>query len=123
MVVDPDFLVLIWNPKAENLWGLRADEVRGKNLLNLDIGLPVERLKPALRSCLSGESAYQEIVLEATNRRGKAIICRVTCTPMTDGDAISGVILVMDDDTQPAGDGMIGTAAPSTDNAQPAAAD
>ena len=86
MVVDPELLVQVWNPKAENLWGLRADEVRGKNLLNLDIGLPVERLKPALRACLAGEAAYQEIVLEATNRRGKPILCRVTCTPMTDGD-------------------------------------
>ncbi len=56
VVVDPEFLVLIWNRKAEDLWGLRPDEVRGRNLLNLDIGLPVEQLKSALRACLSGES-------------------------------------------------------------------
>ncbi len=48
VVVDPDFLIRVWNPQAENLWGLRSDEVRGSNLLNLDIGLPVVRLKPAL---------------------------------------------------------------------------
>jgi two-component system CheB/CheR fusion protein len=101
-VVDPEFLILIWNRKAEDLWGLRSDEVRGRNLLNLEIGLPVERLKSALRGCLSGEAAFQEITLDATNRRGKAILCRVTCTPMTDGHAISGVILVMDDETTPA---------------------
>ena len=98
VVVDPEFLVLIWNRKAEDLWGLRSDEVRGRNLLNLDIGLPVERLKSALRGCLTGESRYQEAALPATNRRGKAVVCRVTCTPMTDDGDIKGVILVMDDD-------------------------
>ena len=61
VVVDPDFLILSWNRQAEDLWGLRSDEVRGRNLLNLDIGLPVERLKPALRACLAGEASYQEI--------------------------------------------------------------
>jgi two-component system CheB/CheR fusion protein len=32
-VVDSDFLVRVWNKRAEDLWGLRSDEVRGKNLL------------------------------------------------------------------------------------------
>ena len=98
VVVDADLLVLIWNPKAENLWGLRTDEALGKNILNLEIGLPVERLKPTMRSCLAGEATYLEMVVDAVNRRGTPITCHVTCTPMTDGDAIRGVILVMDDD-------------------------
>ena len=98
VVVDAEFHVLIWNRKAEDLWGLRPDEVRGRNLLNLDIGLPVEQLKSALRGCLTGESRFQEAALPATNRRGKAVLCRVTCTPMTDDGVIKGVILVMDED-------------------------
>jgi two-component system CheB/CheR fusion protein len=102
VVVDADFLILVWNQKAENLWGLRGDEVRGRNLLNLDIGLPVVRLKPALRSCLSGEVSYREISLEATDRRGKAILCRVTSTPLSEGGAISGVIVVMEDGAEAA---------------------
>ena len=73
VVVDRDLLVQVWNHKAEDLWGLRADEVRGKNLLNLDIGLPVERLKPAIRACLSGEVARPgDRRSTPTNRRGKA---------------------------------------------------
>ena len=35
--------------RAEELWGLRADEVVGQHFLSLDIGLPVEQL--ARRSC------------------------------------------------------------------------
>ncbi len=99
VVVDPEFLILVWNSKAEDLWGLRAEEVRSKNLLNLDIGLPVDRLKPALRSCLSGEVPFQDLSLDATNRRGKAIVCRITCTPMTSANAvIIGVILMMNEE-------------------------
>ncbi len=98
VVVDPDYLILVWNQKAENLWGLRSGEVRGRNLLSLDIGLPVTRLKPCLRTCLSGVVPYQDITLDAINRRGKAITCRVTCTPMRDGNSINGVILLMDAD-------------------------
>jgi len=43
-VVDGDFRVLIWNNRAEDLWGLRSEEVEGKNLLSLAIGLHVEQL-------------------------------------------------------------------------------
>jgi two-component system CheB/CheR fusion protein len=126
VVIDRDFLVLVWNHKVEDLWGLRADEVRGKNLMNLDIGLPVDRLKPALRACLAGETTYQETALEATNRRGKTILCRVTCTPMTDGDAIGGIIVFMDDQAegkpgrQPATTDATGDGQPSGDGAEPA---
>jgi len=82
VVVSENFNVLVWNRRAEDLWGLRAGEVKGKSLLNLDIGLPVERLKKIVRPCLTGESDYQEAFLDATNRRGKAIRCRVICTPL-----------------------------------------
>jgi two-component system CheB/CheR fusion protein len=96
-VIDSDSLVQVWNEKATDLWGLRADEVRGKNLLNLDIGLPVEHLKPLVRACLEGRADHQEVTLTATNRRGRTIRCRVTCTPMNGLDEVDGAILQMDD--------------------------
>jgi two-component system CheB/CheR fusion protein len=96
VVVDRDFLVRIWNHRAEDLWGLRSDEVRGKNLLNLDIGLPVEQLKQPIRVTMSDGGAYQEVVLDAVNRRGKAMRCRVSCNPLTGaGDLRRGAILMM----------------------------
>jgi len=42
VVVNANFDVMMWNHKAEDMWGLRADEAQGKSLFSLDIGLPVE---------------------------------------------------------------------------------
>ena len=56
VVVNSNLDVLMWNHRAEDLWGLRADEVQGKGLLNLDIGLPVAELRTVIRPCLAGES-------------------------------------------------------------------
>jgi two-component system CheB/CheR fusion protein len=97
VVVDNDIKVLIWNRAAEELWGLREEEVRGKNLLGLDIGLPTERLKAPVRSALSGAKRHATVTLEAVNRPGHHITCRVTVTPLiTRAETIHGVILLMD---------------------------
>jgi two-component system CheB/CheR fusion protein len=64
--------------------GRAADEARGRHFLSLDIGLPVEQISGALRASLSGEAPYQELVVDARNRRGKAIRCRVTCTALVE---------------------------------------
>ncbi len=96
-VIDQNLLIQIWNARAEDLWGLRAEEVQGKNFLNLDIGLPLDNLKQSIRACMSGEAPYQYLTLDATNRRGRAIRCRVTCTPMAASDRVEGVILVMEE--------------------------
>src|SRR5947208_3215357 len=79
VVVDRNLQVVLWNHRLEDLWGLRADEVRGQPLLHLDIGLPVEQLKGPLRAALAGEANHRPVVLAATTRRGKAIRCQVTC--------------------------------------------
>jgi two-component system, chemotaxis family, CheB/CheR fusion protein len=97
-VVDRELRLLAWSRHAEELWGLRLEEVSGQHLLNLDIGLPVERLRPALKACLSGDSAIEQVVLEAVNRKGKPIRCTVTCTPLMGvQNEIRGVILLMEE--------------------------
>ncbi|HKT60798.1 MAG TPA: CheR family methyltransferase [Gemmatimonadales bacterium] len=98
-VVDRDLHVRKWSRRAEDLWGLRADEVVQKNFLNLDIGLPVERLRSPIRACLAGEAEFLDLTLDATNRRGRAIHVRVTCTPLsaTPTESARGVILVMEE--------------------------
>ena len=71
IVVDADLLVQVWNAQSTELWGLRTEEARGKNLLNLEIGLPMEKLKPAFRACLAGEPNPGEMAIEAVNRKGR----------------------------------------------------
>lgn len=99
VVVDLHVRVQIWNYKAEDLWGLRSEEAIGQNFLNLDIGLPVGQLRQPIRDCLSGLSTGAiEVMLNAINRRGRVIHCRVTCTPLIGVDSeIQGVILLMEE--------------------------
>jgi two-component system, chemotaxis family, CheB/CheR fusion protein len=99
-VVNRELQLLAWNRHAEELWGLRSDEVRGQHLLNLDIGLPVQRLHPSLKACLNEEIAHEALVLDAVNRRGKKILCRATCSPLLGADgSVAGAILAMDEVT------------------------
>jgi two-component system CheB/CheR fusion protein len=83
-VVDKSFKIIIWNSAAEELWGLRSDEVKGQSLFSLDSGLPVHELRTPLRLCVSDEADganHQELILNATNRRGRSIKCRVAVSP------------------------------------------
>jgi two-component system CheB/CheR fusion protein len=97
-VLDRELHVIAWNHRAEDLWGLRPDEVRNQNFLNLDIGLPADQLRPGIRACLTGESDHTETVLAATNRRGKPISCKITGTPLLGSNRERrGVILLMEE--------------------------
>jgi two-component system CheB/CheR fusion protein len=79
VVVDEALRVLAWNAAAEDLWGMRQDEVQGHHLLNLDIGLPVAELHPLLRRQAAGEGPSHDTVdLMAINRRGRPVQVRVT---------------------------------------------
>jgi two-component system, chemotaxis family, CheB/CheR fusion protein len=95
-VLDTEGRVTNWNARAEGLWGLRAEEVRGKPFLSLDIGLPLDQLVRPIRKCLAGERC--ELTLTAVNRNGKQIRVRVQCTPMNPaGQAIEGAVILMDE--------------------------
>jgi two-component system, chemotaxis family, CheB/CheR fusion protein len=108
-VVDRQQRVQVWNQRAEDLWGLRQDEAVDHHLLSLDIGLPTERLAGSLRSVLGGASAREEAVMDAVNRRGRAVECTTTILPLvslsSDGDAVRGAIILMQDGQVSAQDG------------------
>ena len=96
IVVDRDLAVRAWNSQAEDLWGLRADEVIGHPLATLDIGLPVDELAAPIRSALADSS--QTVDLKATSRRGRALVCHVACSPLRSPDGeIDGAILLMEE--------------------------
>ena len=98
VVVDADFKVLAWDAQAQDLWGLRPDETVGRQLLSLDIGIPLDRLAQPMRECLSGSRPYIELELDCTNRRGRSIRCRLTCSPLFNGQhVIRGVLVMMED--------------------------
>ena len=97
VVLDPEGAVRVWNAASEDLWGLRSDEVRGEQLSDLDIGLPVHDLLPLVEGARS-DRARAEIHLRATNRRGRPVLCRAVVSPL-DGAAsgsASGVIILLE---------------------------
>jgi two-component system CheB/CheR fusion protein len=97
VVLDQDLRVLVWNHGSEDLWGVRQEEVQGEHFLNLDIGLPVDQIRPALRQATSGEDGARTTMVDATNRRGKPVRCRVTCSPLVGDDkTVRGAIVVVE---------------------------
>jgi two-component system, chemotaxis family, CheB/CheR fusion protein len=100
VVLDTELRVQAWNDEAAELWGLRSDEVEGQHFANLDIGLPVDDLLPLVRTALTSpaeSSSDGEVVLEATNRRGRPFDCHVTISPLlSPAREVRGAILVMD---------------------------
>lgn len=102
VVIDRQFTITLWNERAEDLWGLRAEEVQGQSLLELDIGLPVEELEKPFQRFLAVENGEKEkIELNATNRRGQIIKCYVTRTIRRDPDGEpEGVVLLMEEERQ-----------------------
>ena len=97
IVVDQELHVIAWNHRSEDMWGLRAAEVRNKNVFGLDIGLPIEQCRREIRACLAGETDLANLTVQATNRRGKPVLCNVTCTPLLGKSRVQGVIVMVDE--------------------------
>jgi len=100
-VVDRRDRVQVWNRGAEDLWGMRQEEALDQHFLALDIGLGPERLASPLRTVMGG-GERQTMILDAVNRRGKAIRCAVAVLPLLSGTGderhVAGVIVLMEDE-------------------------
>ena len=96
VVVDAQHRVRVWNPRAEDLWGVRADEVRGVDLASIDIGMPVAALIPPLNAILDSAASVDDVVVDAVTRRGRPVVCRVSFTPLRSSERSTGAILVME---------------------------
>ena len=95
MVVDDQHIVTTWNALAEDAWGLRADEVLGRSVFDLDIGLPVEQLRQSIDAGLQHPEPVDNLVLDAINRRGRPIQCRVRFTRLHSA-AQPGIVILID---------------------------
>jgi two-component system CheB/CheR fusion protein len=103
-VLDRQQRVQVWNQRAEDLWGLRAEEAVDNHFLGLDFGLPVERLAAPLRAVLTGKRGRTQLDVEAVDRRGRSIEVTTTLLPLplsaSDGE-VAGAILLMEDAAPP----------------------
>jgi two-component system, chemotaxis family, CheB/CheR fusion protein len=96
IVVDTQLHILYWNRTAEDMWGLRTDEVRDQPLSDLDIGLPINQVEPFVRTAMSGSQDNNLLTVDAINRRGRAFRCRLRVTALLDPtDTVIGAVLLM----------------------------
>jgi two-component system CheB/CheR fusion protein len=79
IVLNEEMHVEFWNDVAQDMWGLRQEEVQGKHFLGLDIGLPLEQLRQPLLTLRTSSDQPIEAVVQGNNRRGKPIVVRVVC--------------------------------------------
>jgi two-component system, chemotaxis family, CheB/CheR fusion protein len=97
VVVDREMRVVVWNRGCEHLWGLRADEATGSKLTTLDIGLPLEDVRPLIGNAFVDPDSSGETVVDAVSRRGSPARVRVLCTSFRSGDGtVGGALLLME---------------------------
>ena len=97
VVVDREMRVVVWNRGCEELWGLRSDEAVGMPLTSLDIGLPLDSIRPMIGSAFVDHDSMGEAHIDAVNRRGRPTRVRVTCSPFRSGDSgVNGALLLME---------------------------
>ena len=99
VVLDAELMVRSWNQGAEELWGLRADEVRNQAFFNLDFGLPTADVHDIVQHCLKSGQRAGPVQVRAINRIGRTITCTVVCSPLkggNEGDG-EGAVLLMEE--------------------------
>jgi two-component system CheB/CheR fusion protein len=98
VVVDRDLVVRVWNERAEQLWGLRSFEAQGRALMDLDVGLPVGRLRLLLGDVLGGRAEHRDALVPAHDRFGREIACAISCSAMHDPvGQVSGALVLMEE--------------------------
>jgi two-component system CheB/CheR fusion protein len=95
VVLDAQLRVRSWNRGAEELWGLRGNEVIREPFFTLDFGLAVADLRAIVEECRTTRRRTGPVTFAAVNRIGRTISCSVACSPLDDhGD---GVVLLMEE--------------------------
>lgn len=97
VIVDREMRVLVWNEGCKDLWGVGASEAVGSDFPTLDIGLPMDSIRPLIGNAFVDPNSVGEVaIVDAVNRRGRATSVRVTCTAFKSSDGkVSGALLMM----------------------------
>lgn len=97
VVVDREMRVVMWNRGSEELWGLRADETQGVAITSLDIGLPLDDVRPLIGHAFVDPQSSGQVIVNAVNRRGRTARVRVACSSFTSpDDSLRGALLLME---------------------------
>ncbi len=95
VVLDAHLRVRSWSRGAEDLWGLRTGEVQDLPFFDLVFGLPTDKVREIVDSCMTSNRRSKPIHIDAVSRTGRSIDCAVVCSPL-DGPK-GGVVLLMEE--------------------------
>jgi two-component system, chemotaxis family, CheB/CheR fusion protein len=97
LVVDREMKVILWNRGCEELWGLRSEEAMGTRLTALDIGLPLDTVRPLIGNAFVDADSSGQAEVDAVNRRGRPARVHITCTSFRSSEgAVGGALLLME---------------------------
>ena len=94
VVLDDRLTVRSWNAAAEDMWGLRADEVRDEVFFGLDFGLPVAEIRGIVEQARTADVRTGPVEVPAIDRKGRALGCQIICSPLV-GES-GGVVIIME---------------------------
>jgi two-component system, chemotaxis family, CheB/CheR fusion protein len=98
VAVNSEGIVTLWNARSEDLWGLRAEEAVDKPFVELDLGVPMDKVGSMVDKARESNGTGEEVVFQALNRRGRATRVKVLVTPLADlTQAGSGAVVVMEE--------------------------
>jgi two-component system, chemotaxis family, CheB/CheR fusion protein len=99
-VVDRAGIVRTWNHVAERMWGVRAEQVLGREFFTLPIGDVVRRTRPAFEQMLATSQMQQVEAVPYTVPGGAKRHARVRIVPVTDTAVaiVAGVVIAWPED-------------------------
>jgi two-component system CheB/CheR fusion protein len=98
VVVDREMRVVVWNRHCEDLWGLRSDETTGTVLTSLDMGLPLDKVRPLIGNAFVDSGQIGDVTVDAVNRRGRHTRIRVSCAAFRSPEGgVKGALLLMEE--------------------------
>jgi two-component system CheB/CheR fusion protein len=96
IAIDTNGIVVFLNSQARRMLEV-GEEAVDRKLIELDTGLPVQQLEPAVRSVIAGGEVV-DIRVNAVERRGRPIRCRVRVSPLLYEDRAShGAVLFVEE--------------------------
>jgi len=93
-VVDETLTIRVWSAPAQDLWGMRSGEVVGTKLSKLDCGLPVADVIDPIQEAMIRTTPTDPVEVDALDRRGRSIRCRIRCMPVRVPDGMRGVVVL-----------------------------
>jgi two-component system CheB/CheR fusion protein len=103
MVVDRLGVVRTWNHAAERIWGLRSEQVLGRELFTLPLGDIVQRARPVFERMLETGQGQQIERVPYTVAGGAERQGLMRLAPIRDGggDIVGGVATILPTDGEP----------------------